>query len=226
MITSRMRMAAVAGSMALTVSLAAAPAVMAQDGPEATIESFVAAIAAKDFEALPSYFCEEQADQAAQFDMSELTEGMPEGMPVEMDVQALLDAFIIAIQLESIDVISQSDTEAIVHVVGSMAMEVDPEPLVPFIEGIIEMSGMEPDEATVNMFMGMMMSEIEIESEDIDTEITLVPGEEMAWLICSDLDLAGVDLGGGGEVDEDEMDEDESHEDDATSEEEMTSDED
>ncbi|MGD8486041.1 MAG: hypothetical protein PVG27_10295 [Chloroflexota bacterium] len=185
MIGSRTRLTAVAGSMALTMSLAAAPAVVAQDDPASTIQSFMDAVAAKDFEALPSYFCEAEAEQAAQFDLTELSAGMPEGI----DVQSLLDAFIFDIQLDSLEVVSQSDTEAVVQVVGSMAMDIDPEPLMPFIETVIEMSGMEADEDTMNMFMGMMMAEFEAQAEDIDGEVTLVPGEERAWVICSDLDF-------------------------------------
>lgn len=206
MINSRMRMAAVAGSMALSLSLVAAPAVMAQDGPEATIQGFMDAVAAKDFDALPSFFCEAEAGQAAQFDMGSLAAEMPEGM----DVQSLLDAFVFDISLDSLEVVSESETEAVVHVVGSMAMDIDPEPLVPFIEAVIEMSGMEADEATIDMFMGLMMSEFEAEAEDIDDDVTLVPGEAMAWLICSDLEF-GDDVDTMDEdmdTDADEMDED------------------
>ena len=45
------------------------------DGPEATIQGFMDAVAAKDFAALPTFFCEEQAGQAAQFDISALAVG-------------------------------------------------------------------------------------------------------------------------------------------------------
>jgi hypothetical protein len=182
--TLRTRAAAIAGGMALTMSLALAPAVMAQqDTPEDTIRSFMDAVAAKDFEALPGYFCLDQAAQAAQFDISALAGEMPEGM----DVQSLLDAFIFDIQLDSVDVVSQTDTEAVVSVSGSMGMDIDAEALVPFVTNIIEMSGMEADEATVDMFMGMVTAEFESQTEDIDADITLVPNDEGQWQICSDL---------------------------------------
>jgi len=197
MTNPRMRLAAAAGSMALAMSIVATPA-MAQADPTATIQGFLDQVVAKNFEALPSYFCEDQADQAGEFDMSELAEGLPP----EMDVQALLDAFVFEVQLDSLYVVSQSDTEAVVDVVGNLSMDIDPEPLVPFITTVIEMSGMEADEATVDMFMGMMLAEFEGESEDISGEVTLVPGEEMAWLICSDLDF-----GVGDEMSEEEMSE-------------------
>ena len=182
--TLRTRAAAVAGGMALTMSLALAPAVMAQqDTPEDTIRSFMDAVAAKDFEALPGYFCLDQAAQAAQFDLSALAGEMPAGL----DVQSLLDAFIFDIQLDSVDVVSQTDTEAVVSVTGSMAMDIDAEALVPFVTQIIEMSGMEADQATVDMFMGTITSQFESQAEAIDAEITLVPNDEGQWQICSDL---------------------------------------
>ena len=185
MINPRTRMAAVAGSMALTMSLAVAPVAMAQETPQDAIEGFMDAVVAKDFEALPGFFCEGEAAQAAQFDVSALAGDMPEGM----DVQSLLDAFVFEVSLDSMEVLSESDTEAVVHVIGSMGMDLDPEALVPFVEDVIEMSGMEVDEATVQMFMGIIASEFEAQSETIDAEVTLVPGDN-GWLICSDLDFS------------------------------------
>jgi len=203
MSNSRTRLAAVASSLALSLSMVSAPAVLAQDDPAATIQGFMDAVVAKDFEALPSYFCEAQAAQAANFDMAALAEEMPPGL----DVQSLLDAFIFDVTLDSIDVISQTETEAVTHVMGSMAMDIDVEVLTPFIEAIIETSGMEVDEDTIAMFTGMMLSEFEAESIEIDDDVTLVAGEEMPWLICSDLGF------GDDEMDDDTMADDMAEED-------------
>ena len=202
MTNPRMRMTAVAGSMALSMSLALAPAAMAQDGPEATIQGFMDAVAAKDFEALPGYFCEAEAEQAAQFDMAALAGEMPEGM----DVSTLLDAFIFDVSLDSLEVVSESETEATVRVVGSMGMDIDADALLPFVETVIEMSGMEADEATVAMFMDIVASEFEAEVEEIDDEVTLV-SEDGAWRICSDLDF-GDDEMMDAEMSDDAMAED------------------
>ncbi len=204
MIDPRTRMAAVAGSMALTMSLAVAPVAMAQDTPQDAIQGFMDAVVAKDFEALPGYFCEGEAAQAAEFDISALAGEMPEGI----DVQSLLDAFIFEVSLNSMELISESETEAVVHVEGSMGMDLNAEALVPFVEAVIEMSGMEVDEATVEMFMGIVTSEFEAESEAIDAEVTLVPGES-GWLICSDLDFsadASDDMSSDDSMDEDTSD--------------------
>jgi len=206
MTNPRMRVAAVAGTMALALSAAAAPA-LAQDDPAAAIEGFMDAVVAKDFEAMPALFCEAQAEQAAEFDLSSMADEMPPGM----DAQSLLDAFVFDIQLDSIDVLSESETEAVVHVVGSMAMDVDPEPLVPFIELAIEEMGMPVDDATIDMVMALMLAEFEAESETIDADITLVPGDA-GWLICSDLsfgdDMMEDDMMEDDMVDDSDMDDD------------------
>ena len=190
---SRTRLAALAGSVALSLSLASAPAVLAQDGPEATVEALLGAIEAKDFEALPTFFCAEFAEQASAFDMSALTEGMPPGM----DATALLDAFILDTEIATLEVLSQTDTEATVKLEGSLSMDIDVEAMAPFIEALVEMSGLEVTPETVEMFSGLMMSEFEAESTEISEEITLVPGEAMAWVVCSELGAAGSGLEDG-----------------------------
>jgi len=190
---SRTRLAALAGSVALSVALVSAPAVLAQDGPEATVEALLAAIEAKDFEALPTFFCAEFAEQASAFDMSALTEGMPPGM----DATALLDAFILDTEIATLEVLSQTDTEATVKLEGSLSMDIDVEAMAPFIEALVEMSGLEVTPETVEMFSGLMMSEFEAESTEISEEITLVPGETMAWVVCSELGAAAGSLEDG-----------------------------
>lgn len=207
MIHPRTRLAAIAGSTALTLSLALAPAAMAQDGPEATIQSFMDAVAAKDFAAIPAFFCEAEAAQAAEFDLEALAAEMPDGM----DAQQLLDAFVLEILPDTVEVLSQTDTEAVVDWAGTLTLDLDSEKLVPFVEGAIEMAGMEVDEATVEMFMTIVASEFQAESQDIDAQITLTAGPDGAWLICSDLEFGGADLIGGESDDgmaDDEMSDD------------------
>ena len=114
-----------------------------------------------------------------------------------MDVNTLLDAFILDTEIASMEVVSQSDTEAIVQVDGSMTMDIDAEAMVPFIQALLEMSGMEATPETIEMFSGMMMSEFEAESTEISEEITLVPGEDGGWLICDQ--LGALDDGTGSE---------------------------
>jgi hypothetical protein len=187
MITPRsmsMRMAATAGSLALAISAIAAPAVFAQDdSPEAAIQNLKAAIEAKDFESLPSFFCPEFAGDMGGLDIASMTEGMPEGM----DVQSLFDLFEITVALDSVDVVSQTDTEAVVDMTGSMSIAINEAAIPGFVEPLIESMGEEVTPDMVEMFSGMMLSEFEAESTDMSAQLTLVPGASGGWLICSDL---------------------------------------
>ncbi|MEA2025839.1 MAG: hypothetical protein U9O18_04035 [Chloroflexota bacterium] len=209
MSNSRTRMAAIAGSLALSLSMVSAPAVLAQDGPEATIEGLMAAIEAKDFESLPSFFCAEFADEMGGLGFGDMTEGMPPGT----DVDTLLDAFIFDVEIASTEVLSQTDTEAIVQLEGSMSMDINVDALGPFIDAMLEMSGMEVTPENTEMFTDVMLSGFEAEETDISEEITLVPGEAMPWLVCSELggdDLEDdmVDDGMDDMADDDMIDED------------------
>jgi hypothetical protein len=190
---TRTRLASIAGSLALTAALVSAPAVLAQDGPEATVEGLLAAIEAKDFDALPSFFCAEFSDQVAAFDMSTLTDGMPPGL----DAGALLDAFILDTEITSLQVLSQSDTEAVVQLEGSLSMDINAEAMLPFIEALVEMSGMEVTPENLEMFSSLMLSEFQAEETTISEQITLVPGEARPWVVCSELGAAGGGLDDG-----------------------------
>ena len=176
-----LRAAAAAGSLALALSVVAAPAVMAQDdGPEATVNGLLAAIEAKDFVALPTFFCDEFAADMGGLDLANLTEGMPPGV----DADTLLAAFSIDVEIASLEVLSQTDDEAILDMMGSMSLSINEEALPPLIETLLEATGQEVTPDMVDMVGGMMMSEFEAEATDISTEITLVRGETMPWLIC------------------------------------------
>jgi hypothetical protein len=187
--------AAISSGLVVALSLTSVPVALAQeDGPDATVQNFLAAIEAKDFEALPSFFCEEFAAQAATFDLSGLTAGMPEGT----DAQALLDAFILDTETTTLEVVSQSDSEAVVKLVGSLSMDIDTEALALFIMSMLAATGLQgspdpgasPDPAMLAMIAMMtdtITSELTAETTDIDEETTLVPGGAMPWLICSEL---------------------------------------
>jgi hypothetical protein len=180
----RSRVAAISSGLVVALSLVSVPAALAQDeGPDVTVQNLLAAIEAKDFEALPTFFCEEFAAQADMFDISSLAGTLPEGT----DAQSLLDAFILDTEVASVEVVSQSDSEAVVKLVATMSMSVDIEGLAPFIEGLLAATGQEVTPDMVEMMTGMLASEFTAETTDIDEEITLVPGEAMPWLICSEL---------------------------------------
>ena len=176
---ARSRIAGAAGALAL--ALASGPAALAQeDGPDATIVNLMAAIEAKDFEALPTFFCAEFADQVSDLDLSSVMADLPPGT----DPAVVLDAFTLTPQIESIDVLSQDDTEAVVMLVGSLAISVNPDALGPFIEALLVAMGQEPTEDMIEMMKGMVAAEMDFEALDISEEITMAPGETMPWVIC------------------------------------------
>jgi hypothetical protein len=181
---ARSRSAILAGGLVLALSLVSAPVALAQeDGPEATIEGLLASIEAKDFAALPTYFCAEFAAQAEGFDLSGLAAGLPEGT----DAQSLLDAFTLDAQVVSTEIVSQTDSEAIVKVAATLSMSLDAAALAPFVESMLSSTGQEVTPDMVEMMTGMITSEFTAETTDIDEEITLVPGEVMPWVICDEL---------------------------------------
>ena len=180
----RSRVAAISAGLVVALSLVSVPAALAQEeGPEVTVQNLLTAIEAKDFEALPAFFCEEFAAQADMFDLSALAGTLPAGT----DAQSLLDAFILDTEVASLEVVSQSDTEAVVKLLATMSMSIDVEALAPFIEGMLAATGQEVTPDMVEMMTGMLATEFAAESTDIDEEITLVPGDTMPWLICDEL---------------------------------------
>jgi hypothetical protein len=197
--STRARITALSSGLVLSLSLVATPAALAQDSPTDTIDNLMIAVEALDFEALPTFFCEEFADDMGGLDLGSMAEGLPEGV----DPQTLLDAFMLDVELTKNEVISQTETEAIVHIVGTMNMGIDVEALTPFITTMLEASGQEVTEDMVEMMTAMMATQIAEEemSEEIDEEITLVPGESMAWVVCDE-------LGGDDDMSDDSMDDD------------------
>jgi hypothetical protein len=191
----RSRVAAISSGLVVALTLVSVPAALAQEeGPDVTVQNLLTAIEAKDFEALPAFFCEEFASQADAFDLSALAGTLPEGT----DAQSLLDAFILDTEVASLEVISQSDSEAVVKLVATMSMSIDSEALAPFIMSMLGATGLQgspdpgasPDPAMLAMIAMMtdtITSELTAETTDIDEEITLVPGETMPWLICDEL---------------------------------------
>ena len=180
----RSRVAAISAGLIVALSLVSVPAAFAQEeGPDATVQAFLDAIEAKDFAGLPTYFCEEFADQASTFDLTTLAGTLPEGT----DAQALLDAFIIDAEVANLEVVSQTDTEAVVALAGTISMDIDLAALAPFIEGLLAATGQEVTPDMVTMMTELLASEFTAESTPIDDEITLVPGEAMPWLICDEL---------------------------------------
>ncbi len=181
MINPRTRMAAITGSLALTATLLAAPAALAQDeGPEAAFQDFADTFASLDLAALPTYFCADQAVGLGGLGVAELVEGIPPGL------EFMLDAFDIQIDFESLDVVSQTDTEAVVDVVATMSTGFDVEGIMPMFVGLMESLGASEEE--IAQMQAETLGEVPVsETARLEGQVTLVPGETRSWVICSDL---------------------------------------
>jgi hypothetical protein len=178
---SRSRVTA-AGGLVLALSLASAPTALAQDGPEQALTDLMAAIEAKDFANLASHFCPEHAAQAADFDISGLAAGLP-----GVDPSAILDAIILDTEIATLEVVSQSDTEAVVRIEGSIATGLDAEKLGPFVEAILAATGEDVTPEMVEMMTGMLTADMEPTTIDIAEEITVTPAEDGGWVVCDEL---------------------------------------
>jgi hypothetical protein len=179
--TARQRAAAV-GGLVLALSLAGSPAVVAQSGPEQVLTDLMAAIEAKEFDDLARFFCPEHADQAAAFDVS----GMAAALP-GVDPAAILDAIILDTEITSLEVVSQTDTEAVVRAEGSISTGMDPEKLGPFVEAILAATGEDVTPEMVETMTSLLTADMEPTVIPLSEEVTLTPDASGGWVICDEL---------------------------------------
>jgi hypothetical protein len=179
-----MRMAAAVGSLALAASAFTATAVHAQDTPEDAINAFVVAFEAKDLEALPSFFCADQAETMGGIGLA----GLLASIPPFVDSDLLLASLIVDVDLQSMTVTETSATEATVDVVGSMSTAVDVTALEPLAASVIELMGEEATPDRVQEMLDEMEGMIpDMETTDISGQVLLTKDDAGAWLICSPL---------------------------------------
>jgi hypothetical protein len=206
MTNPRMRLAAAAGSTALALSIVATPA-LAQDDPAETFTDFAAAFETLDLVQLPTFFCADQADALGGIGLADLTAGMPPGFDF------LFDAISIDLEVGSVEVLSQSETEAVIDVDAAASVEFDVEAIMPMMMEMAESFGA-TEEDLAQMQADMLADVPEAETIQITGEITLVPGEDRPWVICSDLGA----LSGGAMMADDGMAEEDMSADDTTDE--------
>lgn len=201
MITPRMRKAAVASSAALALSMAASSLAVAQgDGPESTFYGLADAIEVQDFASLSTYFCAEQSESLGGIGLDQ----MAFLMPVQMGM--FTDLLTTDVDVETAEVVDQSEAEAIVEVEATISMGFDTE----LVTGLIEMitsSGLVPEEELEAMEWDLDELPESIVFE-LSGPVTMVPGEAMPWVICSDLS-ALVDDDMADDMDDDDSDDDE-----------------
>jgi hypothetical protein len=179
--TARKR-APVVGGLVLALSLAAAPAALAQDAPEQVLTDLMAALEAKDFANLGGFFCAEHADQANAFDVSGLTASLP-----GVDPSAILDAIILDTEITLLEVVSQSDTEAVVRLEGSISTGMDGAMLAPFVEAILAATGQEVTPETIEVMTAALTADVEPTVIAIAEDVTVTPAEAGGWVVCDEL---------------------------------------
>ena len=152
--------------------------------PTATITNLAAAMEAHEYDLLPTFFCPEQAAQAAMFDPSALVASLALGLPEGVDTSSLGEAFSLVPSIESLEVVSQTDTEAVVKLVGTLTIDIDTTALAPFVEAMLAAQGMEVTPDMAAMMTSMLVGQFAMDPIDISDELTLVPGETMPWVLC------------------------------------------
>jgi hypothetical protein len=187
-VLSRARMTSLGTGLVLALSLVSTSTVLAQEGPEDTITNLAAAIEAQQIDILPTFFCPEQAAQAAQFDVSMIVASLASlGLPEGVDASQLAAGITLDPEIVSTEVISQTEDEAVVSIVGTLSIGFDPVALSPFIEALLAAQGLEVTPEMVEAMTGMLVGMFSSEAVDISGEVTLVPGETMPWVVCDDL---------------------------------------
>lgn len=187
---------ALAAGLAVSLTVAASPVALGQDGPEAPVQGLFDAIESKDYSSLATYFCDEFADQAAQLDFAaQMSQGLPPDM--DIDINAMLDGFSFDTGDPQIMVIDEGDGMATLSVSTTLSMSIDPEAMRPFIELLLTSFGV--DEITdemVDQLSTQMMAEIDADPTQIDEQIIVKQAEDGTWQICSPI---GIGPGGAEE---------------------------
>lgn len=195
MTRSRLRTAAVAGSLAVSLSLAAGPAVFAQDAPEAPLEGVLAAIEEGRLTDATAFFCSELQDQAlgglGQLDMLA-------GMDLGLDFELLLGAISVDIGDVVLEVSDQTEEAATVRFQAAVETGVNEEGVAAVIASMMSTEEAPMDPSAVEAMLPLFLPDIESElarSLVIDEMVDVVL-EDGAWKVCSNLDSLVAAFGG------------------------------
>jgi len=99
-----------------------------------------------------------------------------------IDPNELLGAMKIDFQDMAVTPVSQSGSEATVHVKGKMAMTFDEAKIREVMKKVIEAQGMPVDDATIDAAMSMMTAQL-TQTQDIETDMKVLQ-ENGKWVIC------------------------------------------
>jgi len=99
-----------------------------------------------------------------------------------IDANELLGAMKIDFQDMAVTPVSQSGSEATVHLKGKMAMTFDEAKIREVMKKVIEAQGMPVDDATIDAAMSMMTAQL-TQTQDIETDMKVLQ-ENGKWVIC------------------------------------------
>jgi hypothetical protein len=131
------------------------------------------------FAKLTEFACQANKDDiAAAFGTGDLGDLADAGI----DPNELLDAMKIDFQDMAVTPVSQSGTEATVHLKGKMAMTFDETKIREIMKKVIEGQGMEATDEMIDAAMSMMTSQLS-QTQDIETDMKVLQ-ENGKWVIC------------------------------------------
>ena len=195
MINPRMRVAAVAGSMALTLSLAAAPIAMAQDDSTFPVHEVLTAFAEGRFTDATEPFCESMEAEA----LGGLGQiGALGSAGLAYDLETLFGALAIDTSGLDVSVLEENADDALVGIEGTVEVGFDEEGIVSFVAAMMSTEGAPMDEETVEAMLPMMLPQIEAMlggAVAVDEDVRVIR-EDGVWQVCDDLSVLGDALAG------------------------------
>lgn len=190
MTNPRMRMAGVAGTMALSMSLALAPAAMAQDGPDAPMNEVLSAVSEGRFADATTHFCAAM-EESALGGLGQMDEMLDVGMGYDLGL--VFGALQIDTSGLEVVVADQGTETAVLDVSGTIEVGTDEDGLVTLLSVMLA-EGDEPlDETVVRGMLPMMQEQLDSMlggTVDVDEEVQVVL-EDDVWQVCDDLRSIG-----------------------------------
>ena len=195
MTNPRMRLAAVAGTMALSMSLALAPAAMAQDGPDAPMNEVLAAFSEGRFADATVPFCASM-EESALGGLGQLDEMMDTGMGYDLGM--VFGALQIATDDLDVVIVDEGEETAVLDVSGTIDVGIDEDGLITLLSVMLAEGGEPLDEEMVRGLLPMMQDQLDGMlggTVDVNEEVQVVL-EDGVWQVCDDLQTIGDALAG------------------------------
>ena len=170
---------ALAAAAMAVAACSGAPAGNTND-PVGTVNSAIAAAESGGFKELAEFMCQANKDDVtAAFggggDLGDLAEA-------GIDPDELFDAIKFDFQDHTVTEVSRSDTEATVHLKGTMAMTFDEEAMRSMVRQILEAQGIDATDQMVDLAMSTMEDQL-TQTQTIDTDMKVIQ-ENGKWVMC------------------------------------------